>query len=73
MRCDQGGVYACRTGELQRLPANCPMQENDTIYQEARAEYQKPEIKNCFERRSNRGCRLRRLDTVGRNHGVFTL
>ncbi|QGP93921.1 hypothetical protein MGLY_33460 [Neomoorella glycerini] len=63
MRCDQCGVYACRTGELQRLPANCPMQENDTIYQEARAEYQKPEINNIA---------LNAARTEAAGYGVWT-
>ncbi|MDN5348545.1 MAG: hypothetical protein PWP65_2110 [Clostridia bacterium] len=46
MRCAQCGVYACRTGNLEKIPDNCPMRQNKAIYQEAREEYRKPEISN---------------------------
>lgn len=39
VNCAKCGVYACRSGEADRLPPNCPMRDRDDVYEKASATY----------------------------------
>jgi len=43
LNCAKCGVYSCRTGDLNKLPKNCPMQIHSEIYDKASSVYQKSE------------------------------
>lgn len=45
INCAQCGLFACYRGQLEKIPSNCPMHEQQ-IYKEANQEYKKPEINN---------------------------
>ena len=45
--CAQCTVEACRSGQLDRMPKNCPMQDPE-FFQQVLAEYFKPENQDFF-------------------------
>lgn len=44
--CANCGIYACWKGQTEKIPAHCPMQDHQELYEEALQEYQKTEINN---------------------------
>jgi uncharacterized metal-binding protein len=44
-RCAECGIYACRSGKIDKAPEHCPMHSAGPAYEEARNEYLKPEIR----------------------------
>ncbi|HHW43136.1 DUF1847 domain-containing protein [Desulfofundulus thermobenzoicus] len=45
-KCAECGVYACRTGQREKVPGHCPMNLLNEVYQEAKEEYRKPDVLN---------------------------
>lgn len=45
-KCGECGIYACRSGQVQKAPEHCPMRLDEEVYKEAEDEYRKPEIAN---------------------------
>ncbi|MGA7578747.1 MAG: DUF1847 domain-containing protein [Desulfobaccales bacterium] len=50
-RCAECGVYACRSGKIDSAPEHCPMASAGPVYEEARNEYLKPDVRE-FARKS---------------------
>ncbi|KKM09568.1 metal-binding protein [Clostridiales bacterium PH28_bin88] len=46
MRCATCGVFACRTGKLDKQPQDCPMTGEAAVYREGWEAYQDPEVGN---------------------------
>ncbi|MGB9804001.1 DUF1847 domain-containing protein [Desulfofundulus sp.] len=45
-RCAECGIYACYTGQTEKIPGHCPMKSQREVYEEARKEYQLPDVFN---------------------------
>jgi len=43
LNCAECGVYSCRTGDLNKLPKNCPMKTHNRVYDEASSIYRDSE------------------------------
>jgi uncharacterized metal-binding protein len=50
-RCTSCGVWACSTGEIDKLPkqGHCPMLSHEEVLSEARERYNDPEIRNISQ------------------------
>lgn len=44
--CAECGVFACSNRDEEKMPASCPMNQQDEVLERAKAEYAKPEIGN---------------------------
>ena len=67
-QCAECGIYACRNGKLDSAPEHCPMLSDGKIYEEAKEEYGKPEVRemarNSALTESEGYCRWTRLEEI---------
>ena len=67
-KCGECGIYPCRTGRVEKVPAHCPMRLEEAIYEEAKQEYLKPEnlyiAMNSARTEATGYCKWTRLEEI---------
>jgi uncharacterized metal-binding protein len=67
-RCAECGVYACRSGKIDNAPEHCPMLSEEAVYEDAKNEYLKPEVREIALKsaltESAGYCRWTRLEEI---------
>ncbi len=68
-RCAECGVYACRSGKIDNAPEHCPMLSEEAVYEDAKNEYLKPEVREiALKSALTESAGYCQVDPVGRDH-----